>query len=235
MKKYTDLFLDLDDTLYDTYGNAMIALKEIFESFHLEVYAGDFDTFVQHYWRSNTKIWNQYAHGKITRDQLDQQRFMNPLSELSDVPPQEAFCMEVNEAFLNLCVVQKGLIEGAVHLLENLREKGYRMHICSNGVRKNQIIKMTSSGLIGYFDTIITSDDVGIAKPAIAFWQYALQQTGANSKNTLMIGDNYETDILGAQSVGIDGMLFNRWQKDFVPPKPVAFVVNELKEIEHIL
>ena len=53
MKTYKDLFIDFDDTLYDTHGNAIIALRETFEAFHLGQYFTDSQVFYDAYWSAN--------------------------------------------------------------------------------------------------------------------------------------------------------------------------------------
>ena len=51
-----------------------------------------------------------------------------------------------------------------------------------------------------------------------------------------MIGDNLQTDILGALASGIDAMLFNRWEVDVneISQRP-TFVVSSLLDIQNIL
>jgi putative hydrolase of the HAD superfamily len=46
-----------------------------------------------------------------------------------------------------------------------------------------------------------------------------------------MIGDNYNTDIIGAMDAGLDTILYNRWDPDFEPPRKPTYIVNELEEI----
>jgi putative hydrolase of the HAD superfamily len=99
-----------------------------------------------------------------------------------------------------------------------------------------QYKKLDACGLRDYFDTIILSEDAGVNKPSKAYFDYALKVSGASRKTTLMIGDNLQSDILGALNAGLDAMLFNRWaieDKD-IPQKP-TFIVEHLRDIKRIL
>lgn len=126
-------------------------------------------------------------------------------------------------------------IDGALPLLEYLRQKGYRLHICSNGSRDGRLSKLCAISIEDYFCNVITSEDAGTDKPDPYFFHYALMRTESAAETTLMIGDNYDTDIVGANEAGIDTLLFNRWERDWMPPGPVTYRVNQLSEITAIL
>ena len=234
--KYKDLFIDFDDTLYDTHGNAVIALSETFECFHLDRYFEDPQVFYDAYWTANIDLWTQYAKGEITRDYLIVERFRRPLSVGEGIEVTKELCLEMSDKFLDFCASKPGVIDGAHELMDFLKRKGYRMHMCSNGFHEVQYKKLDACGLRDYFDTIILSEDAGVNKPAKAYFDYALKVSGANRKTTLMIGDNLQSDILGALNAGFDAMLFNRWQ---VPPEDIpqepTFIVETLSAIKTIL
>ena len=234
--KYKDLFIDFDDTLYDTHGNAVIALSETFEAFHLERYFADPQTFYDAYWWANIDLWTRYSKGEITRDYLIVERFRRPLNEGQGLEVTEALCLEMSDRFLDFCATKSGVVDGAHELMDYLRQQGYRMHMTSNGFHEVQYKKLASCGLRDYFDTIILSEDAGANKPSPAFFDYALRYSGASRETTLMIGDNLQTDILGALNAGIDALLFNRWNVELhnLPQTP-TFVVSGLSEIINIL
>lgn len=262
--KYKDLFIDFDDTLYDTYGNAVIALRETFEDYRLDRYFADPQVFYDAYWAANIDLWGRYSRGEITRDYLIVERFRRPLEEAlrcssllggaeeakESLYITAAFCIGMSDHFLDHCASKSGVQPGAYELMDYLKRRGYRMHMTSNGFHEVQYKKLASCGLRSYFDTIILSEDAGANKPSLAFFDYALRQSGAEAATTLMIGDNLQTDIFGAMRAGLDTLLYNRWN---VPPdkiylpcssplggvegagQPPTYVVESLAEIKEIL
>lgn len=252
---YTDLFVDFDDTLYDTHGNAVIALTEVFEHFHLADFIADEAEFYRDYWETNVMLWDKYAHGLIERDFLIVERFRHPLAlckglEANTLPFDETmgdfpaatreFCLEVSDYFLSRCAIKPGVVEGAHALMDHLKARGYRLHMTSNGFHEVQYSKLRACGLFDHFDTIVLSEDAGVNKPHPDFFRYAFEQTNADPATTLMIGDNIVTDILGAKQAGLTTMWFNRTGKPRPTeveghPDPVDIEVLSLAEIMNIL
>ena len=234
MKKYIDLFIDFDDTLYDTHGNAVIALGELFDALHLERWFPDAQVFYDRYWETNIDLWTRYSRGEITRDYLIVERFRRPLSYGQGLEPSVDYCLEASDLFLDFCSSKPGLVAGARELMDYLKGRGYRMHMCSNGFHEVQYKKLRACGLRDFFDTIILSEDAGANKPSKQFFDYAFRQTGAQKETTLMIGDNFQTDILGAKHAGLDTAYFNRYP-DYPAPEPVTYEVTRLSQLMDVL
>ena len=234
MKKYIDLFIDFDDTLYDTHGNAVIALGELFDALHLERWFPDAQVFYDRYWETIIDLWTRYSRGEITRDYLIVERFRRPLSYGQGLEPSIDYCLEASDLFLDFCSSKPGLVAGARELMDYLKGRGYRMHMCSNGFHEVQYKKLRACGLHDFFDTVILSEDAGANKPSKQFFDYAFRQTGAQRETTLMIGDNFQTDILGAKHAGLDTAYFNRYP-DYPAPEPVTYEVTRLSQLMDVL
>lgn len=247
--KYENIFLDFDDTLYDTYGNAVIALRETFQQCGLDRYFTRPQTFYDAYWTANIDLWTRYSKGEISRDYLIAERFRRPMMESEKFRTESKahaegaqdersqfsldFSLRLSDIFLQHCASKPGVIDGAHQLMKYLRQKGYTLHICSNGFHEVQYKKLTSCGLQTYFDSIILSEDAGANKPARRFFDYALTHSGAKPQNTVMIGDNLNTDIVGARNAGIDTILFNKWAVE--PAGIPTYTVESLYDIMKIL
>ena len=232
--RYTDLFIDFDDTLYDTHGNAVIALHELFDLMHWGCHFDDPEVFYNDYWLTNIRLWTQYAKGEIERDYLIVERFRHPLSLGRGLNPTPDYCRQVSDQFLALCAVKSGLVDGAQELMDYLRMKGYRMHLCSNGFHEVQYRKLRASDTLRYFDTIILSEDAGANKPQQAFFDYAMKTAHADMETTIMIGDNYETDIRGAKQAGLHTIFFNNnhaWQVDATDADYEVYALDAIKEL----
>jgi len=231
--KYKDLFIDFDDTLYDTYGNSVISLCETYKAYHLDRYFDAPQVFYDAYWAANIDLWTRYSKGEITRPYLIVERFRRPLSVGEGLDVTEQLCLEMSDRFLDFCSSKSGVVEGAHQLMDYLKRKGYRMHLCSNGFHEVQYKKLTACGLKDYFDTVVLSEDAGFNKPSKQFFDYALKMSGAHKETTIMIGDNLQTDIVGAHDAGFDTILFNRWGVALSPVP--THTVATLREIMDIL
>lgn len=231
---YTDIFIDFDDTLCDTRGNAVLALQELYGDYQLQRFFDDPKLFYDSYWQANIDLWQRYGQGEITREFLIVERFRRPLSKGHSLYITEQMCLEMSDHFLNLCAIKTGVVEGAHELVGYLRRRGYRLHLCSNGFHEVQYRKIRSCGLEGCFDSIVLSEDAGANKPAAAFFDYAFLVTHAVPDTTLMIGDSWVSDMVGAIDYGLDTIYFNRFP-DHPAPRPVTHEVGTLCQIMNIL
>ena len=65
-------------------------------------------------------------------------------------------------------------------------------------------------GLPALLQVAVTSQDVGFNKPQPEIFQEALKQAGVKSSETIYVGDQYQIDVVGANGVGMQGILLDR-------------------------
>lgn len=229
--RYKSLFIDLDDTLWDTFHNNKECLKELYADLRLERHYASFEAFFSRYMPNNIELWAKYRRGEIDRLTLIIERFRPFLRPLGIVSQKDI--LKINNHFLAQTTKQTRLIPGAIELLEHLRPH-YKMYILSNGFREVQSLKLENSGLAPYFDGIVLSEDAKVQKPHPGIFDYALRVTGSSRESTLMIGDSWDADILGAHDSAIDQIWYNPQQEPARGFRPTYTVVT-LAEITHIL
>ncbi len=245
MARFDDLFIDFDDTLCDTHGNAVLALAELFQAYELDHWFSIPQVFYNAYWSANIDLWQRYNRGEISRQFLIEERFRRPLLESEELREalnngsapfalNASFLKEMSDYFLDRCAEKPGVVEGAHELVAYLRSRGYRLHLCSNGFHEVQYRKIHSCGMDGCFDTVILSEDAGANKPSRTYFDYAFSVSKAWPEKTLMIGDSWDSDICGALDYGLDTIYFNRYP-EHPAPRPVSHEVHSLNEIMNIL
>ncbi len=94
---------------------------------------------------------------------------------------------------------------GAADLLISLKQAGKRVYLLSNAQRLFTENELKETGLYGLFDDIFISSDAGVKKPDPLFFSYALEKTGSDPADCLMVGNDLECDIEGALSAGMKG------------------------------
>ena len=227
MKKYRTLFIDLDDTLFDFKGASREAFRETYELLGYDRFFESFDQFLQIYEPKNRELWQEYNAGKITKAELNRVRYSYPLAVVGH--PDEALGARFGVEALGRIPHKNMLLPGALEMVEYLSGK-YELFILSNGFMELQSQKMATTGLTKYFKRVILSEEIGRNKPDPALFEYALEVAGACKECSLMIGDAFETDILGAANVGIDQMFLNVKGEKNLSFRP-TFEVSSLSEV----
>ena len=230
---YKHLFFDLDHTLWDFEKNSAECLADIYEIFDFKsLNISTLEAFQQEFSIVNRRQWSLLEQNLITHEDLRRRRFQETLENLGVKDLKKSFGLEINEYFLELLPKKAHLIEGAVEILDYLLPK-YELHIISNGWQDIQVNKMKSSEIHHYFGEIITNELAGTRKPDRRIFDYAVDVTKADLAESLMIGDNYEADILGAINASMDTVFYN---PDDIPTgqKP-TFDIKKLVELKEIL
>lgn len=94
-------------------------------------------------------------------------------------------------------------------ILVYLREKGYRLGAISNGITIKQWEKLIRLRIHSFFDSVITSQEIGIEKPNIEIFQEAMRQLNCKAEKSIMVGNKLDIDIMGAVNSGMKAVLVN--------------------------
>lgn len=230
--KYTTIFFDLDDTLIDTVLNSKQVLADIYTDYAFNKYYPTFEDYFNKYKIINLHLWDQYEQNLISKKSLMEDRFALTLQGYRDITVEES--LEINKDFMERVSNKKNIIEGAHTILEYLTPK-YDLYIISNGFEEVQGKKIKHATLDTYFKGVFLSDSVGKNKPHPAIFNYALKEANATIENCIMIGDNINTDIIGAKNIEMDQIWFN--PKSMVDTNNIVptHTIKKLEEIKHIL
>jgi len=118
-------------------------------------------------------------------------------------------------------------VDGVEELLNHVHASGYSSSIVTNGMKEVQRPRIKKCNWEHYFKNIFVSDEMGVAKPQIAFFDHCMEVSGQPDKaDILVIGDTLESDILGANRAGLKSCWMNPDNKvhpsDIVPDYQIS-------------
>jgi len=230
-KKYTHLFFDLDNTLWDFEKNAYSAMSITFEKI-IKPNQVDFNTFFQVYSKHNDELWQKYRERRVTKRDLIKSRFQLTFDHfrIDGLDPET-----VNAFYLSEMAKQSILVDSALDVLTYLKGKKYKLFIITNGFKEVQLKKIENAGLSSFFDKVFISEEIKIPKPGREIFEYAIKSSNAKKKQSLMIGDDWEVDIQGAVNFGIDAVYYSSNSFNFPVNQTGVRVVHHICELQEIL
>ena len=202
----TDIFFDLDHTLWDFEKNSALAFQTIFEKHQLNL---NLDSFLVHYVPTNLKYWKLYRDEKISQEGLRYYRLKEVFDLMQETVQDEVIHLLAQE-YIHYLPQYNHLYEGAVEVLDYLYPK-YKLHIITNGFQTVQAGKLKNSNIEHYFQTITNSEMAGVKKPNPLIFEFALDLAKVTKVQSIMIGDSLEADVEGALNAGLDAIFFNEF------------------------
>ncbi|MDX1463724.1 MAG: YjjG family noncanonical pyrimidine nucleotidase, partial [Marinirhabdus sp.] len=189
MSEITDVFFDLDHTLWDFDKNSGLAFNRVFKKHGVPITLTEF---MQIYEPINFEYWKAYREERIDKLGLRRGRLVDAFAKFQmnyDLAEIDAMA----QSYIEELPVDNHLLDGALEVLEYLKPN-YTLHIITNGFIEVQDKKLKASGIAPYFETVTASEEVGVKKPNVLVFEKALRKAGALAQKSLMIGDTFEAD-----------------------------------------
>lgn len=199
----TDIFFDLDHTLWDFEKNSALTFEKILKKHQVAV---ALDVFLEHYVPINFEYWRLFRDDKITKEELRYLRLKVTFDRL-ELVVEDSVIHELSEDYIHYLSSFNYLFDGAIEILDYLKPN-YKLHIITNGFEEVQEKKMAASGILHYFETVVNSEMAGVKKPNPKIFHLSLEKANALPEKSIMIGDSLEADVLGAKNVGMHALHF---------------------------
>ena len=196
-RKYKAIFFDADDTLFDYPKAERAALRACLREFGLRI---DLGTFLDAYRRHNRDVWQEFERGETDQAQLRVDRFRRVAEEfgLASLPVDR-----VSPFYLEALSRQPQLFPGALATVRALAKK-YPLALITNGIALVQRRRFAASPITAFFQAVVISEEVGIAKPDPRIFAPALRAIGVAAGDVLYVGDSVTSDMAAARNAGMD-------------------------------
>lgn len=220
----TDVFFDLDHTLWDFEKNSALTFEKILSENNIPVGLPDF---LKVYVPANFAFWKLYREEKITKEALRYQRLKSVFDKLG-ISVEDEMIHKLSEEYILYLSSYNHLFPNTIEILEYLKPK-YKLHIITNGFEEIQEKKLRNANINSYFEQVINSEMAGVKKPNPIIFELALTKANVSSSSSLMIGDSLEADILGAKDSGFHTLHFNAHNEPFHDFCPMIRNLSEIK------
>jgi len=196
------VFFDIDDTLYDTSGFAKRARKAALNAMidaGLPLSPDEAYDLLREIIKEKGSNYDKHLNVLTKRVFGEEKPLLIALGMIT---------------YHNVKFALLRLFPETMSTLIHLKARGYHLGVISNGITIKQYEKLVRLGLYHFFDSVITSQEAGVEKPDIAIFELAMKTMGCKAENSVMIGNSFNDDVLGAIDAGMSAVFLTTKLKD---------------------
>lgn len=200
-----NFLFDLDQTLLDFHASEYIGLGIVLHANGLPFSDDIYQAFKVY----NNSLWPELEKGNITRTELFSMRFAYILekcgADMSSIDP-----LQINTDFIKAMSENGVLMKGALEFIRRIKSEiaDSRIYIITNGATINAKGRTASTKLDRFMDGLFVSEEMGVTKPAVEYFELCLRHIGEPKSSCIVIGDSLSSDMLGAKNAGLTSVWF---------------------------
>jgi HAD superfamily hydrolase (TIGR01549 family) len=203
--KYKYLFLDLDDTVFNSSSLYNEAIRMAWHHFR-KFYDVQYEEFRDLFLKTRKELKKDFYRQSISHNRAV--LFMRMLEKM-EIEFDAEFVRELYETYWATVNASIQLFPGVRKTLNKVNEAGIVTLALSDGSLLSRLEKIEAVKLSKYFKFLVSSEEVVKTKPEKDAFELALKKTGANKEEVLFVGNSFSSDIVGGENYGIDTVWFN--------------------------
>lgn len=200
-----NLLFDLDQTLLDFHASEHLALRAVMEANGQRFTEKNYDYFKQ----INKKLWIEFEKENISKTELFETRF-KLLFEACGCDTSGINLLKINDDFID-CMSHNGvLMDGVMDFLKKVIDNvaDVKIYVITNGVSRNALGRIASTGLMDYISRVFVSESMGSAKPSREYFDIVTKTINEPNESFIVIGDSLTSDMLGAKNANLTSCWF---------------------------
>jgi putative hydrolase of the HAD superfamily len=225
------ILFDLDDTIISAYGRPLVAWGKVAREFATQIAPSNPQDIATAIAAAAKTFWSDAGRHRQWRQSLSEARRLIVAEALPR--HDQATTDAIADRFTRLREEEMHLFPGAMATIEELRRRGVRLALITNGDAATQRAKIERFELARHFDHIQIEGEHGFGKPEERAYRHALTAMNAAPHETWMVGDNLEWEVAAPQRLGIFAIWHDSERTGLPPDAPAKpdRIITSLPEL----
>lgn len=146
--------------------------------------------------------------------------------------PLYPYVLEMESLYWDTLLQEMVPFDGVSETMCTLKERGIRIGIGTNMTTRIQLQKLTLLDVLQYVDFFVSSEEAGVDKPALQFFDYCMIKANCERSECLFVGDDFKRDVMGAKNAGLKPVWF--WAEESEKAGSVP-VIREMKQLLDVI